>query len=141
MRLAIIVIAIVVGGCAGHSPTLVWEGGGAPRATRVETAVSTLRSVAPGVRSGVWGDSPDATFQLLDAQVAESPHVHERHDLTVVLIAGEGRLVVEDREYVLREGDVVHVERGRVHHFHPKKSVLGLVIFSPRLEGIDYQAR
>jgi mannose-6-phosphate isomerase-like protein (cupin superfamily) len=123
------------------TPRLIWEGAGTPRAATASEWASTLAVRQPGVRAGAWGASPDATFQLLEARVPERPHVHDAHDLTVVLLRGRGVLHVEGREHPLAAGDVVHIGRGRVHAFVPTGSepTLGLAIFSPAAEKTDYR--
>ena len=137
-------IAALGAGCARTSrpPRLVWEGEGGPRATDVRSAAVALPAAAPGVRMGPWGDAPDASFLLLAAETDEVPHVHDEHDLTVVILDGAGWLAVEDRRWDLAAGDVVHVRRGTVHHFHPApgRPVIGLAIYTPILVGRDFRA-
>ena len=122
-------------------PRLIWEGAGPPRDMGTSEWASTLTTRQPGVRSGPWGTSPDATFQLLEAQTPERPHVHATHDLTVVLLRGRGVLRVEGRDHRMTAGDVVHIGRGRVHAFAPSpdEPTLGLAIFSPALTNSDYR--
>ncbi len=139
LLVTVVMPAVVVSACSPRSPHLVWEGRGDAKVVSVEEAVIPLPEVAPGVRTGPWASTEDATFQLLDAEAAERPHVHDDHDLTVVVLRGAGVLVVEDREYALQVGDVVHVGRGRAHHFHPHGTVTGLAIYTPRLERSDYR--
>ena len=141
-RLLLAVVAGTLAGCRPAStPTLVWEGSGVPHAQSAVTAVAALPTVDPGVRRGPWGDSPDASIHLIAADRPEEPHVHRIHDLTVVLVRGRGTLVVEGRSYVMRAGDVMHVMRGRNHHFHPGggESAVALAIFTPRLTSPDYE--
>lgn len=104
-------------------------------------AVASLPMVGPGVQRGAWGDSTDASFQLMASDRAEEPHVHRTHDLTVVLLRGGGTLVVEGRSYEMGAGDVMHVVRGRNHHFHPdgRGPAVALAIFTPRLGSPDYE--
>lgn len=136
-----LVSATLAVGCATRpEPRLIWEGQGAPRAAGTSEWAADLVSRQPGVRAGAWGTSDDATFQLIEARVAERPHVHQSHDLTVVLLRGRGVLRVEGREYAMAAGDVVHVGHGRLHYFHPAGSdpAIALAIFSPRLSSPDY---
>lgn len=136
---ALSVLLAAAAGCArGRDATLVWEGAGPPRVESAAALSERLAPVGPGVRRGTWGESVDATFQALDSVRAEEPHVHARHDLTVVLLRGHGVLVVEGRRYALTSGDVVHVLRGRVHAFAPQGNAVALAIFTPPLDGIDY---
>jgi mannose-6-phosphate isomerase-like protein (cupin superfamily) len=126
----------------GRPPLLVWEGAGDPHARHLKAATATLAARAPGVRAGTWGESPDASFELLEIGVPEQPHVHETHDLTVVILSGSGVLVAGGRRYHLGSGDVMHIARGRPHYFQPDiaKPVKGLAIFTPRLTEMDWTA-
>jgi len=133
------VVAACTLGCARPMPRLFWEAEGGGRTAAAHEVASDLPQVAPGVRSGRWGDTADASFQLLDAEAAERPHVHDTHDLTVVVLKGSGTLFVDDRQHSLAAGDVVHIGRGRKHHFHPHGSVTGLAIYTPRLLERDYR--
>jgi mannose-6-phosphate isomerase-like protein (cupin superfamily) len=137
--LGVAALALAAAGCGARAPLLVWEGTGPPGARSADAAAAELATVAPGVAAGAWGASADATFQLLRAGVAEEPHVHDHHDLTVVLLRGRGAVIVAGRRYDLQAGDVLHVGRGRVHHFHPAggEAALALAIYTPRLEGPD----
>ena len=138
-RVVLIIAVACVAGCASRSPRLVWLGWGDAKVMSVESAVTGLPQVSPGVRAGPWGSAEDASFQLIEAETAERPHVHDHHDLTVVMLRGSGVLVVEEREYAMQVGDVVHVRRRLIHHFHPSGTVTGLVIYTPRLDGRDYR--
>jgi mannose-6-phosphate isomerase-like protein (cupin superfamily) len=132
--------SVSLGGCVrARSPQLVWEGAGAAHAGDADALAASLTRGAGDLGTGTWGESPDATFQLLETRTAERPHVHDRHDLTVVILRGRGTLVVSGRSRQVVAGDVLHVARGRVHHFHPSGTVpvLALAIFTPRLEQPD----
>lgn len=144
MRTSIVALGILMAGvgCRGAVPArLVWEGPGRSSVDDAAVLAKSQPSVGPGVHAGAWGTSRDATFQLLATEAAEEPHEHVDHDLTVVLLEGRGELVVEDRRYELHAGDVVHIARGRVHHFHPGSGalVVGLAIFTPKMDERDFQ--
>ena len=136
-----LLLAIGTGCATPAAPRLIWEGTGAPRTATASEWASALAVRQPGVRAGSWGSSPDATFQLLEARVPERPHVHDSHDLTVVLLRGRGVVRVDGREHPMTAGDVVHIGRGRVHAFVPTgtEPTLGLAIFSPATDKSDYR--
>ena len=134
--------AVILGlpGCRPRiAPVLIWEGEVGHRTVEVGAIASLLAPRAPGIRSAPWGESRDATFQILELTTAEAPHVHERHDLTIVVLRGGGTLYAGGRRYEIDTGDVVHIARGVPHHFHPASSqpTVGLGIFTPRLDGTD----
>jgi len=134
-------MTLALAGCrAGHEAALVWEGAGGPRSMGASAVPHGLVPTGTvGIRSAPWGESSDATFQLLELSVAEKPHVHDGHDLTIVMLRGRGILYVAERRYSIEAGDIVQVGRGIAHHFHPEgaQPVVGLGIFVPRLEAAD----
>jgi len=133
---ALTVLTLGALGC-GRPPSLVWEGGGPARQVGLPLATAGLAAATPGTRRGPWGEASDETLLLMESDQAEEPHVHARHDLTVVLLRGRGTLVVEGRRYDLRGGDIAHIARGKVHAFAPAGHATALAIFTPRLEGPD----
>jgi mannose-6-phosphate isomerase-like protein (cupin superfamily) len=141
LHAAATLLVIAIGCGKAEGPRLIWEGTGAPRDARAPEWAQALATRQSGVRVGAWGSSPDATFQLVEARTPEKPHVHESHDLTVVLLRGRGILHVEGREHPMAAGDVVHIGRGRVHAFVTSgpEPTLGLAIFSPVLTAPDYR--
>ena len=143
MRLVLAtLLACVAAACAPRlEPALMWEGSERERVETVSRAVDGLGPATAGVRRGSWGDAENASMQLLETARAEEPHVHAFHDLTVVLLAGRGTAVVEGRRHAVRAGDVLHIARGRVHALEPSGTVVGLAIFTPRLEGPDYMPK
>ena len=69
----------------------------------------------------------------------ETPHVHKKHDLTVVVLKGEGYLMLGKIRINLTRGDVLFIPRGNVHYFvntYYKPSV-ALAAFSPPFDGKD----
>jgi len=69
----------------------------------------------------------------------EKPHYHRFHDLTVVVLRGEGLLTVEQKQIPMSVGDVAHIQRGVPHFFRNTSSQpsAALVMFSPPFDGRD----
>ncbi|HEY2388988.1 MAG TPA: cupin domain-containing protein [Candidatus Binatia bacterium] len=137
MRALLFVVLALVPVACGRPPSLVWEGAGPPRETSVGGATAGLAAAGPAARRGPWGDAAGESLLLMESADAEEPHVHRRHDLTVVLLRGRGTLVVEGRRHDLHAGDVAHIARGKVHAFAPSGRATALAIFTPRLDGPD----
>ena len=76
-----------------------------------------------------------ATGTLVSGSIA--PHVHDRHEETVYVIAGEGRMVVGDQEIALAPGALVHVPRGVAHAVEATFPLTALSIFAPPFDGKD----
>ena len=138
--LVLLLLPLFLGACsAGREPHLVWESAGSTRAQSLGEAGLDLQPIEPGRDGAPWGDSADATFRLLRTSVAEQPHVHDDHDLTVVILRGRGVLTVAGREHDAGPGDILHIGRGLPHWFRPDPAepVIALAIFSPRLDTPD----
>ena len=138
--LAIAVFGVGAVGCAARpSPSLLWADASGVRRLGTAEIAARVHPTAPGVRTASWGESVDATFQLLELTTPEPPHVHDSHDLTILLLRGAGTLYVADRAYPMASGDVAHIARGVEHHFHPSGSqpCVGIGIFSPVLSAPD----
>jgi mannose-6-phosphate isomerase-like protein (cupin superfamily) len=69
----------------------------------------------------------------------EVPHYHRFHDLTVVVLRGEGIMEIEGRRIALKAGDVAYVQRGVRHHFRNtgKDLAAAFITFSPPFDGRD----
>lgn len=69
----------------------------------------------------------------------EVPHYHRFHDLTVMVLRGEGIIDIEGRRFTLKAGDVSYVQRGVRHHFRNtgKDLAAAFVTFSPPFDGRD----
>jgi mannose-6-phosphate isomerase-like protein (cupin superfamily) len=132
----VVPLALAAAAC-GRPPSLVWEGAGTARQASIADLTAGLPAAGAGIRRGPWGDATDESLLLMDSAAAEEPHVHQRHDVTVMLLRGRGTLVVEGRRHDMRAGDVAHVARGKVHAFAPSGRATALAIFSPRLEAPD----
>jgi len=82
---------------------------------------------------------PAVSHYLVQIRDRERPHLHQRHDATIVILRGHGRLVMKDRILIAREGDVFFVPRGTPHYYvndGPGPTV-ALAIFTPAYDGKD----
>jgi mannose-6-phosphate isomerase-like protein (cupin superfamily) len=72
-------------------------------------------------------------------RTAEKPHYHRFHDLTVMVLRGEGILNLEQKRIPMKAGDVAHVNRGVPHFFRNTGSgpAVAFVMFSPPFDGRD----
>jgi len=69
---------------------------------------------------------------------SEEPHYHAEHDLTFVVLKGEGVLYLDGREERLKERDSAFIPRKAVHYYRNDSplSVL-LATFAPPYDGKD----
>ena len=59
-------------------------------------------------------------------------HLHEHHDEVIIILEGEGEVVVGDQHHVLKKGGVYFVPRGTPHT--PRMNCLLLSIYSPTFD-------
>jgi mannose-6-phosphate isomerase-like protein (cupin superfamily) len=138
MRL-MLVAAVLLGGCALEAPnprfTLRYEKG--MDATDLKSLMSRA---GPGPVSVIdLGRTAWVSHHLAVVREAEVPHYHRFHDLTVVVMRGEGVIDIEGKRYAMKSGDVVHVQRGVRHFFRNTGSspAASFVTFSPPFDGRD----
>jgi mannose-6-phosphate isomerase-like protein (cupin superfamily) len=70
---------------------------------------------------------------------AEKPHIHQTHDLVVVMLRGQARLHIGDRQIDVVPGDIMEIPRGVVHWAENIGNTASEVyaIFSPPYDGLD----
>jgi quercetin dioxygenase-like cupin family protein len=126
--------SLLVAGCASPSPTIHLADGTVIENTEWEP---WERAKDVAVRP-LWNDRA-STHSLVRLAVAEKPHVHDSHDLTVFVLKGRVRVHLGDRAVELGPGDIVQIPHGLRHwaqNIHPTASE-AYVIFSPHYKGED----
>lgn len=80
----------------------------------------------------------DLSFHLVRIDTGEKPHIHQKHDLFVIILKGKGIFFVGDKKYDMKKGDSVFVPKGTPHYFLAQGgSVYAIVIFNPPFDGKD----
>jgi quercetin dioxygenase-like cupin family protein len=84
--------------------------------------------------------TPGASYSLVQLAAAEEPHRHRRHDLTVLVLRGDGVLTLDGVRVALRAGDAAAIPRNHVHWFAPTEgtTAVSLAIYTPPLDGKDF---
>lgn len=101
---------------------------------------SLMRRAGPGPVGIVdLGHTAWVSEHIAVVREGEQPHYHRFHDLTVVVLRGEGVMDVEGKRFVMKPGDVVHINRGVRHYFRrtSKEEPASFVVFSPPFDGRD----
>src|SRR5579875_2573667 len=114
--LFLFVLLAAVGACAPRQPHAVvglLEDGVAAFVAQHPLAAGQV------VRVDEVARTPAASYHVVQARGAESPHRHLVHDLTVHMLSGGGVLRLARRRVTLRAGDVVLIARGVTHWFTP----------------------
>jgi quercetin dioxygenase-like cupin family protein len=83
--------------------------------------------------------SPAASWHIVQVATGEAPHRHRAHDLTVLVLRGEGILTLDGAGVAMRVGDAAVVPRDRPHWFTRRGGVsaVALVVFTPPLDAPD----
>jgi mannose-6-phosphate isomerase-like protein (cupin superfamily) len=85
------------------------------------------------------GQGRGVSHHVVQIRDREVPHIHKEHDLTVVVLQGEGHLMLETKRVELARGDVLFVPRGTSHYFVNTfyQPSVALAAFSPPFDGKD----
>ena len=79
-----------------------------------------------------------SSHHILQINDSEEPHIHAKHDLTMIVKQGEGTLNLRDKVLPMNAGDVAFIPRGTLHWFvNDKKGRPAVVymLFSPAFDG------
>jgi mannose-6-phosphate isomerase-like protein (cupin superfamily) len=101
---------------------------------------SLIQRAGPGPVAALdLGHTAWVSHHLAVIRDAEVAHYHRFHDLTVVILRGEGVMDIEGRKYEMKRGDVLVVNRGVRHFFRNTGDDLcaAFVTFSPPFDGRD----
>lgn len=101
---------------------------------------SLMRRAGPGpVGTLDLGHTAWVSEHIAVIREGEPPHYHRFHDITITLLRGEGIMDVEGKRFVMKAGDIVHVNRGVRHYFRNtgKDPAATFVVFSPPFDGRD----
>tara|TARA_B100000315_G_scaffold212344_1_gene209666 strand:- start:5695 stop:6117 length:423 start_codon:yes stop_codon:yes gene_type:complete len=85
------------------------------------------------------GATAEASFHLVRLKGAEVPHIHDRHDLTVFILAGNSVVNFKDHTVLMGPGDLIKIPQGLWHWAknigqNPTKAY---AIFTPPFDGKD----
>ena len=135
------VIAVI--GCAGtrrKAPHAFLDYALAPVGADLDTLLAAY-PLAPGanVLAVELGRSETVSHHLVQVREGEAPHIHERHDLTVVMLRGTATLTVDAEQRAIDAGDVMFIPRGRAHFVRNtgRAPAVAFVVFSPPFQGPD----
>ncbi|WP_165742104.1 cupin domain-containing protein [Candidatus Thiosymbion oneisti] len=81
----------------------------------------------------------DSSTHLVRLTGKESPHFHDRHDLTVSVISGTSIIHFKNHAVSLLPGDVIYIPKGILHWAENTDPVASVVfaVFSPAFDGKD----
>lgn len=136
MRSALLGLLLATAGCTTRSPQLLVG----PLASGLAPFLES-HPLAPGqnIRADEVARTPGASYHVVQVRGAETPHRHVAHDLTALVVSGEGAITIGAEGHAVAAGDLSVVPRGTVHWFantgrHPSVT---FVTFTPPLDGPD----
>jgi len=104
-------------------------------------ALETRALLGPGENQRVVEIARDAhtSHHVVSIRDRETPHRHDRHDLTLVILEGWGAMRIGDEERRVGQGSIVYVPRGTVHAFRNLSDApaTAYAIYSPAFDGKD----
>jgi len=85
------------------------------------------------------GQTREVSHHVVQIRDREVPHIHKGHDVTVVMLRGQGYLMWGKERMDLVAGDILFIPRGAVHYFINTHSgpAVALAIYSPPFDGKD----
>lgn len=85
------------------------------------------------------GQGAAASHHVVQIRDRENPHLHKAHDATVMMLRGQGFLMLEHRRVDLTVGDVVYIPRGAAHYFTntAREPTVAFVTYTPAFDGKD----
>jgi mannose-6-phosphate isomerase-like protein (cupin superfamily) len=138
-RLIVAAALLALAGCAGQppNPRIMLQYGNNLDSSDLN---SLIQRAGPGPVGALdLGRTAWVSHHLAVVRDAEVPHYHRFHDLTVVVLRGEGVMDIEGRKYGMKPGDVIFVNRGLRHFFRNTSTEVcaAFVTFSPPFDGRD----
>jgi mannose-6-phosphate isomerase-like protein (cupin superfamily) len=85
------------------------------------------------------GQAQQVSHHIVQVRDRELPHIHKEHDVTVVMLRGQGYLMLDRRRIDLAPADVLFIPRSLVHYFVNTfhEPTVAFVVYSPPFDGKD----
>jgi quercetin dioxygenase-like cupin family protein len=97
-----------------------------------------LRAESPSLGTHLFAEGEQATVNLINTVSPVPKHYHAKHDETVVILRGRGKMILGDQEREVAAGDVIFIPQGTVHAFDPlSEDVVAVSVFAPKWDGKD----
>ena len=125
--------------CAPSPHFYLQDGGRLTHAHLDEVLAEKPLSTDQNIRVVTLVKGTEMSHHLVQIRDREAPHLHKKHDLTVVVLKGKGYLILEEKRIDLIRGDILFIPRGSAHYFVNTFSEpsVALAIFSPGFDGKD----
>ena len=128
--------ATVLASCAARTPVVAVGS----EATTLDALLDAypLRATEE-LRADEIARTPAASYHVVQVRGQETPHRHATHDLTVMVLRGQGTLMLTTRRVEMAAGDAALIPRGAAHWFQNMGQgvAVALVVFTPALDAPD----
>lgn len=133
-------LAITLCGCAASSHQLLtWDGDKISIQELTEVLRQNPLSPGQNIRITLLRQTERSSAHVVQVRTAEVPHVHQTHDLIVLVVSGYGKMVLGSETKTVRAGDLIQIPAG-VRHYFTNQSLtpsVAVVVFSPAFDGKD----
>lgn len=136
-------IAGVLWGVCAFCPSPAW----AWRQSKVVSPEGELASIdwtpeekrKPAAKRDL-GQSAGASYHVIRLRKAEPLHMHDSHDLVVIVLKGTARIHFGYNVFELQKGDVTRIPRGVPHWVENtgKEALEAYAIYTPPSDGNDF---
>lgn len=101
----------------------------------------TPDELAKNTATRILRKTEQSTHLVLTTVISETPHVHDRTDLTAILQTGSAVIHLGTKAYTLQSGDVLHIPRGTPHWLEltANDRVTAYVVFTPPFDPTDHR--
>jgi mannose-6-phosphate isomerase-like protein (cupin superfamily) len=136
LRHACVFVVLLLSACADAPPTR----GRVVTVDRIGERIAwTPDELAKPIAVRRLHATAETSVSMIRLKDAEKPHIHQTHDLVVVMLSGGGVLHLGDRAIAVKPGDVMEIPRGTVHWAENTDAAGSEVyaVFSPPYDGMD----
>jgi quercetin dioxygenase-like cupin family protein len=139
LRLMLAAGLVFISGCVA-GPHFYLQYGDEYREISLEKILAD-NPLAPGdnIRVADLGRSASASQHIVQIRDREILHVHKLHDGTVIMLRGQGYLVLAGKRIDVKAGDVIHIPRGVAHQYvnGAGEPTVALAVYAPAFDGKD----
>lgn len=134
-------LAALLLGAEAEPPAVLDALFGSERRSVALEALETRALLGPGENQRVVeiGRDEHTSHHVVAIRDRETPHRHDRHDLTVVMLEGWGAMSIDGKERRVGRGSILYVPRGAVHAFRNlgDEPAVAYAIYTPAFDGKD----
>jgi mannose-6-phosphate isomerase-like protein (cupin superfamily) len=139
VNIAVLVASLLLAACAPVPYLFLQYGPELKQIDPAKVAADNPLGANENIKMTTLGQGQGVSHHIVQIRDREAPHFHKTHDGTVVMIAGNGYLIMNDKRIGLSAGDIVYVPRGAVHYYVNTgfEPTIAFVVFSPPFDGKD----